>query len=207
MTNAGQLTLARPTRRPARAEPATLARIRVIWLSPFAAMSPLAGTTRGTIAVRAGVKNVPIVAWAMAMTYMSHNRSVEATRMNPSTSPARSRSAASITRRRSQPVDEDAGQRPDDDRRDGQRDGHGSERGGRSGQRRDHDEQRQVRERVADVRDALGRPEAAIVGDAQDVAGAERRGGGGHRSGSWLVRRLRGGLGEWVARFGASAIG
>ena len=44
----------------------TLATIRVAWLSELAASRPSAGTTRGSMAIRAGAKNVPMIAWRHA---------------------------------------------------------------------------------------------------------------------------------------------
>ena len=52
--------------RPVTAAPMTPATIRVAWPSELAASRPSAGTTRGSIAIRAGAKNVPMIAWRQA---------------------------------------------------------------------------------------------------------------------------------------------
>ena len=44
----------------------TPATIRVAWPSELATSRPSAGTTRGSIAIRAGEKNVPMIAWRHA---------------------------------------------------------------------------------------------------------------------------------------------
>ena len=77
-----------------------------------------------------------------------------------------------------------AGEQPDGDRRQRDQDRHQGDRGGRAGQVEDQQEQREVGHAVADVGDRLGEVEAPEVGDAQEVADADRGRGGrvGHRS-------------------------
>ena len=70
--------------------------------SEFATGSASAGTTCGSIAPRAGRKNVAIDACVNPRTYRRGTSAGLWTRPNMSTMPARSRSAASMTRRRSQ---------------------------------------------------------------------------------------------------------
>ena len=100
-TNAGQNTPARPMISPARPAPTIPAMTRVAWATEFAASRPSRGTTFGMTAPRAGAKNVPMLDWTNANRNSSQSLSALPTRTKPRTTIARSRSEASMIRRRS----------------------------------------------------------------------------------------------------------
>ena len=82
-TNTGQTSPAIAATTPVTAAPMTLATIRVAWPSEFAASRPSAGTTRGSIAIRAGAKKVPMIAWRQASTNSAGIASSRATSEHP----------------------------------------------------------------------------------------------------------------------------
>ena len=86
---------------PVRPAPTTPMIIRVAWLSELAASRPASGTTRGTIATRAGEKKVPRTAWKQASANSAGSASARATRTIETTTTARSASDTSMIRRRS----------------------------------------------------------------------------------------------------------
>ena len=100
-TNAGQNTPARPMISPARPAPTIPAMTRVAWATELAASRPSRGTTFGMTAPRAGAKNVPMLDWTNANRNSSQSLSALPTRTKPRTTIARSRSEASMIRRRS----------------------------------------------------------------------------------------------------------
>ena len=173
-TKAGHVSPRTPTINPARPAPTTPAMTRVAWVIALAASRPSAGTTRGTSAPRAGVKNVPMDACTNASASSAGSMAAESMTTNPSTTTARRLSETSMIRRRSQRSAYVPGDEPDRQRRDGQGDRDRGE--GHRGARQLVDEQHQGQHRqaVADVGDALGGPQAPEVGEPQDVARAER---------------------------------
>ena len=68
-----------------------------------------------------------------------------------------------------------AREQADRDRRQRDEDRHQGDRRGRAGEVEDEQEQREIGHPVADVGDRLGEVEAAEVGDAEEVADADRR--------------------------------
>ena len=97
----GQTWPATAATTPVMPPPMTLATIRVAWLREFAASRPSAGTTRGSMAIRAGAKNVPTTAWRQARANSAGIASSRATRSMARTTTARSVSDTSMIRRRS----------------------------------------------------------------------------------------------------------
>ena len=83
-------------------EPTTPATTMVAWLSELAAGSPSAGTTCGMRAPRAGVKNEPMLDSSRPRITSRGTSSTRCTPAKPRTTTMRSRSAASMTRRRFQ---------------------------------------------------------------------------------------------------------
>ncbi len=162
---------------------------RVAWVIELAASRPSAGTTRGTSAPRAGLKNVPIDAWTSASRTTSGMSSARPDDDEPEHDDRAQRVGDDHHPAPVPAVDVGARDDPDRQRRDGQRDRDRGEGEGRVGELVDEEQQRQQRHPVADVGDGLGRPQPPEVGDAQDVAHGHRRRArlGAHRSSSSVL--------------------
>ena len=184
-TRTGQTWPATAATTPVMPPPMTLATIRVAWLRELAASRPSAGTTRGSMAMRAGAKNVPTTAWRAGEGEQRRDRLLAGDEEHGEDDDGPQRVRHEHDPAPVVAVGVGAREQADRHRRQRDEDRHQGDGGRRPGEVEDEQEQGEVRHPVADVGDRLGEVQPAEVGDAEQPADAHVGGGGGrvsHRS-------------------------